>query len=92
MDTLKKAWEAGFRDATWGRRDPDLAILHGEPEFDTLYPAPANGEHLGRISASELCKEPRPEKPLADGVQYRGEVRTVVFSPRNQPGNAIRDF
>jgi tetratricopeptide (TPR) repeat protein len=42
MDTLKKAWEAGFRDATWARRDPDLAILHGEPEFDTLYP-PANG-------------------------------------------------
>jgi non-specific serine/threonine protein kinase len=41
MDTLKKAWEAGFRDATWARRDPDLAILHGEPEFDTLYPAPA---------------------------------------------------
>ena len=40
MDTLKKAWEAGFKDATWARRDPDLAILHGEPEFDTLYPVP----------------------------------------------------
>jgi tetratricopeptide (TPR) repeat protein len=42
MDTLKKAWEAGFKDATWARRDPDLAILHGEPEFDKLYPAPGN--------------------------------------------------
>ena len=42
MDTLRKAWEAGFKDATWARRDPDLAILHGEPEFDKLYPASAS--------------------------------------------------
>ncbi len=39
MDTLRKAWEAGFKDATWARRDPDLSILHGEAEFDRLYPA-----------------------------------------------------
>jgi len=38
IDTLRKAWEAGFRDATWARRDPDLTLLHGEPEFDRLYP------------------------------------------------------
>jgi serine/threonine protein kinase/Tfp pilus assembly protein PilF len=38
MDALSKAWEAGFRDAVWARRDPDLAILHGDPEFDRLYP------------------------------------------------------
>ncbi|MFZ3211799.1 MAG: protein kinase [Terriglobales bacterium] len=38
MDTLRKAWEAGFRDAVWARRDPDLAILHDDPEFDRLYP------------------------------------------------------
>jgi len=38
MDTLRKAWEAGFRDSVWARRDPDLAILHGDPEFDRLYP------------------------------------------------------
>ena len=38
MDALRKAWEAGFRDAVWTRRDPDLALLHGEPEFDRLYP------------------------------------------------------
>jgi serine/threonine protein kinase/Tfp pilus assembly protein PilF len=38
MDALRKAWEAGFRDAVWARRDPDLALLHGEPEFARLYP------------------------------------------------------
>ena len=38
LDVLRKAWEAGFRDAVWARRDPDLIPLHGEPEFDRLYP------------------------------------------------------
>ena len=38
LEALKKAWEAGFKDATWARRDPDLAMLHGDPEFDRLYP------------------------------------------------------
>jgi serine/threonine protein kinase/tetratricopeptide (TPR) repeat protein len=38
LDTLKKAWEAGFRDASHVRRDPDLAILHGEAEFEHMYP------------------------------------------------------
>jgi hypothetical protein len=33
------AWEAGFKDSTWVRRDPDLAMLRDEPEFDRLYPA-----------------------------------------------------
>jgi non-specific serine/threonine protein kinase len=47
MDTLRKAWEAGFKDSTWARRDPDLAILHGEAEFDQLYPAPSpSGSNL----------------------------------------------
>lgn len=40
LDALTKAWNAGFKDADWARRDPDLALLHGEPEFDRLYPAP----------------------------------------------------
>jgi len=22
----------------WTRRDPDLTLLHGDPEFDRLYP------------------------------------------------------
>jgi serine/threonine protein kinase/Flp pilus assembly protein TadD len=36
---IKKAWEAGFRDPVWTRQDPDLALLHGNPEFERLYPA-----------------------------------------------------
>ena len=48
LDALRKAWEAGFRDAVWARRDPDLILLHGDPEFDRLYPekpasSPASG-------------------------------------------------
>lgn len=39
MDALSKAWHAGFRDADWTRRDPDLASLHGDPEFERLFPA-----------------------------------------------------
>jgi serine/threonine protein kinase len=50
LDVLRKAWEAGFRDAVWARRDPDLISLHGDPEFDRLYPekpasAPVSGSH-----------------------------------------------
>jgi tetratricopeptide (TPR) repeat protein len=41
MAALSKAWKTGFRDADWVRRDPDLAILHGEPEFERLYPPAA---------------------------------------------------
>ena len=38
MGALKKAWENGFRDTQWTRRDPDLVALHDEPEFDRLFP------------------------------------------------------
>ncbi len=38
LDALRKAWEAGFHDAVWARRDPALLLLHGEPEFERLYP------------------------------------------------------
>ncbi|MBI3447680.1 MAG: protein kinase [Acidobacteria bacterium] len=38
LEAIRKAWEAGFKDADWARRDPDLALLHGDPEFDKLYP------------------------------------------------------
>jgi non-specific serine/threonine protein kinase len=38
LDALRKAWEAGSKDAVWTRRDPDLVILHGDPEFERLYP------------------------------------------------------
>jgi non-specific serine/threonine protein kinase len=39
ISALRKAWDAGFRDADWARKDPDLAILRGDPEFERLYPA-----------------------------------------------------
>jgi hypothetical protein len=38
LEALRKAWDAGFRDPDWARRDPDLALLHGDPEFERLYP------------------------------------------------------
>jgi serine/threonine protein kinase len=38
LDALKKAWDGGWRDGDWARRDPDLAILHDEPEFQQMYP------------------------------------------------------
>ena len=43
LDALRKSWEAGYRDAEWTRRDPDLASLHGDPEFDRLYPPSKEG-------------------------------------------------
>ncbi|PYQ32180.1 MAG: protein kinase [Acidobacteria bacterium] len=38
LDSLRKAWEFGYRDTVWVRRDADLALLHGDPEFERLYP------------------------------------------------------
>jgi serine/threonine protein kinase/Tfp pilus assembly protein PilF len=38
---IKRAWEAGFKDPVWTRQDPDLQLLHGNPEFERLYPPPA---------------------------------------------------
>jgi serine/threonine protein kinase/Flp pilus assembly protein TadD len=39
MDSIRKAWEAGFKDAVWARSDPDLSLIHGEPEFERMYPS-----------------------------------------------------
>jgi len=41
MEALRKAWEAGFRDVSHVRRDPDLALLHDEPDFEKMYPLAA---------------------------------------------------
>jgi serine/threonine protein kinase/Tfp pilus assembly protein PilF len=38
MEAVAKAWNAGFKDADWARRDPDLTLLRGDPEFERLYP------------------------------------------------------
>jgi serine/threonine protein kinase len=44
LDALRKASDAGWKDAAWARRDPDLAIVHGDPEFEKLFPvSPALG-------------------------------------------------
>jgi serine/threonine protein kinase/Tfp pilus assembly protein PilF len=40
---LAKCKAAGFRDANWARRDPDLSCVQGEPEFERLYPASSEG-------------------------------------------------
>ena len=37
---MRKAWNAGFRDSDWSRRDPDLSLIHDDPEFERLFPVP----------------------------------------------------
>ena len=41
LEALRKCWNAGYRDAEWARRDTALALVHGDPEFERLYPPPA---------------------------------------------------
>jgi TolB-like protein/tRNA A-37 threonylcarbamoyl transferase component Bud32 len=36
LATLQKAKDVGWRNLTWAARDPDLACLHGDPEFERL--------------------------------------------------------
>jgi serine/threonine protein kinase/Flp pilus assembly protein TadD len=38
LTALRKAWDNGFRDSQWAQRDPDLALLHADPEFQRMYP------------------------------------------------------
>jgi TolB-like protein/Tfp pilus assembly protein PilF len=45
MVALRKAWEAGYKNPVWTRQDPDLAILHGDPEFEQLYPPAGEKDH-----------------------------------------------
>jgi len=44
LDAIAKAWESGFKDADWARRDPDLAPIHDDPIFLKLYPRPKGNE------------------------------------------------
>ena len=41
LGALAKASSAGYVDTDWVRRDPDLAVLRGDPEFERLFPEPA---------------------------------------------------
>src|SRR5437667_7592107 len=38
LNALRKAWEAGSKDSVWARRDPDLSLLHGDPDVERMYP------------------------------------------------------
>jgi len=40
LAALAKSHAAGFVDANWAHRDPDLALVHDDPEFQRLYPVP----------------------------------------------------
>ncbi len=51
LNTLRMAWGAGFKDSTWVRRDPDLALVRDDPEYDRLYPSTedsGNGRPAGQ--------------------------------------------
>jgi serine/threonine protein kinase/Flp pilus assembly protein TadD len=37
LDMLRQAKAAGYQNLEWARRDPDLACLHGEPEFESIF-------------------------------------------------------
>jgi non-specific serine/threonine protein kinase len=39
IEMLRRAKAAGYQNLEWTRRDPDLACLHGEPDFEKLFEA-----------------------------------------------------
>jgi non-specific serine/threonine protein kinase len=41
LDTFRRSIEAGYYNADWCSRDPDLKILHDDPEFKRLVGLPA---------------------------------------------------
>jgi serine/threonine protein kinase/Flp pilus assembly protein TadD len=54
LDALQRAWNSGFKDADWARRDPDLTLLRGDPEFERLYPEDATSRSTARAEASAI--------------------------------------
>jgi hypothetical protein len=36
LTMIGRAVETGFADTEWSSRDPDLACLHGDPEFERV--------------------------------------------------------
>ena len=71
LNALKKARDAGFRDSDWARRDPDLALLKGDPEFDKLYPPNSPGS-----------KPASRRKHKAWGVSPRIENQNTIESAK----------
>jgi tetratricopeptide (TPR) repeat protein len=43
LEAMNKSWRAGYRGGAWARRDPDLALIHGDPEFEKLFPEKTEG-------------------------------------------------
>ena len=41
LDHLRRAFAAGYANFAWPRQDPDLKLLHGDPEFLKLFPSQA---------------------------------------------------
>jgi non-specific serine/threonine protein kinase len=39
---IRRAKEAGYANTDWPRIDPDLACIHDDPEFKSLFPAPTS--------------------------------------------------
>jgi Flp pilus assembly protein TadD len=37
---IRRAKEAGYANTDWPHIDPDLACIHDDPEFKSLFPAP----------------------------------------------------
>ena len=87
LDALRKAWNAGFKDSDWARRDPDLALLHGDPEFERLYP-----EQPGRLSAlwraaacppthATRCRRSASSRAKAEGIRLAHALRHGKIRP-----------
>jgi tetratricopeptide (TPR) repeat protein len=43
IEMLRRSKAAGYANPDWIRRDPDLASLHGEPEFEKLFEPSSKG-------------------------------------------------
>ena len=84
MDTLRKAWEAGLKDSTWARRDPDLAILHGDAEFEQLYPASSPSPTNWPASSPN-------QETLALAAEDSREIRKFRDSEPRRPSMRIQE-
>ncbi len=75
MEALHKAWEAGFKDSIWARRDPDLIPLHDEPEFNRLYP-PTEASGTTHKSGPDLLRKNNPGEFMT--TELPGKVSLIT--------------